>query len=59
MGHWMANGAQVAWLFEPEREVVEIYRPGRPVEVLERPEKVMGDGPVAGFELMMERVWDS
>jgi hypothetical protein len=25
--------------------------------VLERPEKMVGDGPVAGFELVMERIW--
>lgn len=57
MGQWIANGAQVGWLFDPDREVVEIYRPGRVAEVLKRPEKVVGDGPVAGFELGMEGVW--
>jgi hypothetical protein len=27
--------------------------------VQERPEKVVGDGPVAGFELVMDRIWGS
>jgi Uma2 family endonuclease len=58
MEQWMANGAQVGWLIDPEREVVEIYRVGRMVEALERPEKMVGDGPVAGFELVMARVWE-
>jgi Uma2 family endonuclease len=59
MEMWIANGAKVAWLIDPEREVVAIYRPGQAVEVLEQPSVVRGDGPVAGFELGMERVWQT
>ena len=54
---WIANGAQLAWLIDPDREVVQIYKPGEPVEVLEHPIAVHGSGPVAGFELPMARVW--
>jgi Uma2 family endonuclease len=57
MAMWIANGAEVGWLIDPERKVVEIYRRGRAMEVLEDPSWVQGDGPVAGFELVMERVW--
>jgi Uma2 family endonuclease len=57
MQMWISNGAEVAWLVDPECKVVEIYRPGQSVAVLEQPEKVLGDGPVAGFELVMARVW--
>jgi Uma2 family endonuclease len=57
MEMWIANGAQLAWLIDPERKVVAIYRPGQAVEVLEQPEMVPGDGPVAGFELGMARIW--
>jgi len=57
MEMWIANGAQVGWLIDPERRVVTIYRQGRPAEVLEQPEVVPGDGPIAGFELEMARVW--
>ena len=57
MGMWIGNGAEVGWLIDPERKVVEIYRVGRAVEVLEGPETVEGDGPVAGFVLGMGRVW--
>jgi hypothetical protein len=28
MEMWIANGAEVEWLIEPERRVVAIYRPG-------------------------------
>jgi Uma2 family endonuclease len=54
---WIANGAELAWLIDPERRVVEIYRPGEQPEVHENPTSVQGTGPVRGFELAMERVW--
>ena len=57
MEMWLANGAEVAWLVEPERRVVEVYRPGDLPEVLHDPSSVQGSGPVAGFELVMARVW--
>jgi Uma2 family endonuclease len=56
MEMWIANGAEVAWLIDPERKVVEIYRPGDSPEVLHEPSSVQGTGPVAGFELVMARV---
>jgi Uma2 family endonuclease len=54
---WIANGAEVAWLIDPERKVVEMYRPGASPELLRDPSSVQGTGPVAGFELVMARVW--
>ncbi len=52
---WIANGVDVAWLVDPQREVVEVYRPGRAVEVFAG--RVVGDGPVAGFVLELGKVW--
>jgi Uma2 family endonuclease len=57
MEMWIANGAEVAWLIDPQRKLVEIYRPGDSPEVLHEPSSVQGSGPVAGFELVMARVW--
>ncbi len=54
---WVANGAEVAWLVDPSRKAVEVYRPGREAEVLEGGSAVEGDGPVAGFVLELGRVW--
>jgi len=36
---------------------VEVYRPGREVEVLEGGSAVEGNGPVVGFVLELGRVW--
>ena len=57
MQMWTANGAEVAWLVDPVRKTVEVYRPGREAEVIEGGSVVEGDGPVAGFVLELGRVW--
>ena len=57
MEQWMANGAQLAWLIDPLEQTVSIYRPGQAVEVLHHPTSVQGDGVMAGFELVMARIW--
>ena len=57
MRMWIANGAEVAWLIDPSRKTVEVYRPGREAEVLEGGSAVEGDGPVEGFVLELGRVW--
>jgi len=57
MSVWIANGVELGWLIDPERRVVEVYRPGEAAEMHEDPTSVQGDGPVRGFELVMARVW--
>jgi Uma2 family endonuclease len=57
MAMWIANGAEVAWLIDPLRKVVAAYRPGEAAELLVDPSSVQGSGPVAGFELVMGRIW--
>lgn len=58
MRQWIANGAQLAWLIDPVEENVSVYRPRGEVEVHQRPTSVQGDGVMAGFELVLARVWD-
>lgn len=55
MSVWIRNGAELAWLIDPQRKVVEIYRPAQELEVHENPSSVQGTGCVAGFELVMAR----
>jgi Uma2 family endonuclease len=57
MKMWIANGAELGWLIDPERKVVEVYRSGETVGVFEDPTSVQGTGSVRGFELAMGRVW--
>ena len=58
MVQWIANGAEVAWLIDPIEKAVTIYRPGDEPEHLAHPTSVQGTGPIAGFELVMSRIWD-
>jgi Uma2 family endonuclease len=57
MEQWIANGTQVAWLIDPERQVVAVYRPGDQFEVHHHPTSVLGTGVVASFELVIQRIW--
>jgi Uma2 family endonuclease len=58
MDQWIANRAQLAWLINPIEETVSIYRPGESPEVHHHPTSVQGDGVMAGFELVMARIWE-
>ena len=57
MEQWMANGAEVAWLIDPLEKAITVYRPGVEPEHHVNPSSVQGTGPVAGFELVLARVW--
>jgi Uma2 family endonuclease len=54
---WIANGAQLAWLIDPIEQEVSIYRFGESPEVHHHSTSVQGDGVMAGFELVMARIW--
>ena len=44
-------------MIDPSERTVEIYRPVREREALVNPERVEGEGTVAGFALDLERVF--
>lgn len=55
---WIANGAQLAWLIDPSRRSVTIYRPDGTVETRTDIDSISGEGPVDGFVLDLSDVWD-
>ena len=57
MQAWIANGAQLAWMIDPYAATVTIYRPGREPEMLQRPDSVEAEAPVAGFRLTTSNLW--
>jgi Uma2 family endonuclease len=57
MARWIGNGAELAWLIDPKRRAVAVYRPGDESEVHQDPSSVQGTGPVAAFELVMAGIW--
>jgi Uma2 family endonuclease len=58
MEEYLANGASLGWILDPETRSVEIYRPGRAVEIFIAPDSVQGEGLVEGFVLNLAEVWD-
>jgi Uma2 family endonuclease len=56
MESWIANGAQLAWLIDPENRTVLVYEPNHPAFVVTG-KKVTGSGPVEGFVLDLAEVW--
>jgi Uma2 family endonuclease len=57
MLEYIANGAQMAWLIDPLRKRVYIYRPNRTTEILEDPETVSGDPELPEFNLDVRELW--
>ncbi len=57
MSEYIDNGVQLAWLIDPFDRTVEIYRPGQEPQLLTNPAEIVGDGPVNGFVLILDRVF--
>lgn len=57
MGTWIANGAKLAWMLDPDAGTLTIYRSASDPEVLWRPDVVEGEEPVAGFRLTTSKLW--
>jgi Uma2 family endonuclease len=59
MEEYIANGAQLGWLIDPEPRRIFIYRPGEPVQHLDNPSTVSGDPVLPGFVLDAQAVFDT
>ena len=57
METWIANGAQLAWMIDPYAATLTIYSPDREPQVLDRPDFVEAESPVAGFRLTTSNLW--
>jgi len=56
MVDWISNGALLAWLIDPYKQQVFVYRPGQKVQRVTGL-KIAAEGPVDGFVLDLVRVW--
>jgi Uma2 family endonuclease len=57
MQEYLANGARLGWLLDPEHRRVYVYRPDRPVEQLDDPATQAGEPVLRGFVLNLREVW--
>jgi Uma2 family endonuclease len=52
------NGVRLGWLLNAKERAVEIYRPGKEVEVLKSPNSIFEEEVLPGFVLNLEDIWD-
>ncbi|MBW4611936.1 MAG: Uma2 family endonuclease [Desmonostoc vinosum HA7617-LM4] len=56
MQEYIENGAQLGWLIDRKNKRVEIYRPGRDVEILNNPTSLSGKDVLPGFVLHLQQI---
>jgi Uma2 family endonuclease len=56
MEEYVACGARLGWLVDVEGARAWVYRPGRPVEIVERVQKLAGDPELPGLVLDVEAI---
>ncbi len=57
MQEYMNNGVKLGWLINRKTRLVEIYRQGKAIEVLENPTDLSGEDVLPGFILHLEFIW--
>lgn len=57
MQEYINNGVKLGWLINRRMHQVEIYRLGKPVEILEFPQELSGEDVLPGFILNLQIVW--
>jgi Uma2 family endonuclease len=58
MEEYRASGVRLGWLIDPQKQQVEIYRPGREVEILQSPLSLSGEDVLPGFILDVSSIFD-
>ena len=53
----MNNGAKLGWLIDPQRQIVEVYRPNQAVKILQFPDTVSGENILPGFVLDLTEIF--
>lgn len=56
LAEFLGQGARLGWLIDPKAGEVEIHRPGRPAEVLSRPQALSGEDVLPGFVLDLKGI---
>jgi Uma2 family endonuclease len=57
MMEYQSNGVRLGWLINPQQQQVEIYRPGRDIEVLENLITLNGEDVLPGFLLDLRSIF--
>jgi Uma2 family endonuclease len=58
MEEYRRVGVRLGWLIDPQKQQVEIYRPGQEVEILQSPISLSGEDVLPGFVLDVSSIFD-
>jgi Uma2 family endonuclease len=58
MEEYRRVGVRLGWLLDPQKQQVEIYRPGQDVEILADPKTLSGEDVLPGFVLDMRFLFE-
>ena len=57
MQEYLDNGVRLGWLIEPSAKIVEIYRLGKDVEILNSPQTLLGEDVLPDFILDLSSIF--
>ncbi|GBF80608.1 Uma2 family endonuclease [Aphanothece sacrum] len=57
MEEYQDNGAKLGWLIDPQRKLIEVYRPDQSVEILDSPTTISGEDILPGFVLDLTEIF--
>jgi Uma2 family endonuclease len=57
LAHSISHGARLGWFLDPERESVEVFRPGAAPETLPADGVLAGEPVLPGFALPVAEIW--
>lgn len=57
MEEYIANGARMGWLIDPQEKKVHVYSAQASVKCFDDPQQVSGDPVLPGFVLEMKEIW--
>ena len=58
MTEYLANGAKLGWLIEPDQRRVHVYSPDGRVEIFKNPQTISGEPVLPGFTLDLQPIWE-
>ncbi|MEA5466937.1 Uma2 family endonuclease [Leptothoe sp. PORK10 BA2] len=57
MQEYIANGSQLGWLIDPRTQQVDVYRPGKSVEILQSPKILSGEDILFGLLFNLDVIY--
>jgi Uma2 family endonuclease len=57
--YFIQNGVLLVWIVYPQERMVEVYRPGQPMETLTIEGALDGENVLPGFKLSLHEVFGS